>query len=130
MSAILLDTSAYSAFMRGHPEVKTAVQRSEAIRLNPVVLGELLSGFRIGKKEKRNRKELEGFLASPRVSILEIDAETSERYASIRNALHRAGTPVPTNDIWIAASAMQYGLKVVTTDRHYLKILQILVACF
>ncbi len=66
MSAILLDTSAYSAFMRGHPEVKTAVQRSEAIRLNPVVLGELLSGFRIGKKEKRNRKELEGFLASPR----------------------------------------------------------------
>jgi len=129
MSAILLDTSAYSAFMRGHPEVKLAVQRSEEICLTPVVLGELISGFAVGKKEKQNRKWLEDFLSSPRVSVLEMDAETSERYATILNALRKAGTPVPTNDIWIAASAMQYGLKVVASDRHYLRIPQILVEC-
>jgi len=130
MSGILLDTSAYSAFMRGHPELKLAVQRSEAIRVTPIVLGELISGFKMGKNEGRNRQLLEEFLSSPRVNILEVDKETSERYATILNALRGKGTPIPTNDIWIASSAMQYGLKVVTTDTHYLQISQVLVECF
>jgi len=130
MSGILLDTSAYSAFMRGHPELKLVVQRSEEIRVTPIVLGELISGFKMGKDEGRNRELLEEFLSSPRVNIVEIDEETSERYALILNALHGKGTPIPTNDIWIASSAMQYGLKVVTTDTHYLQISQVLVECF
>ena len=130
MSGILLDTSAYSAFMRGHPELKLAVQRSEEIRVTPIVLGELISGFKMGKDEGRNRKLLEEFLSSPRVNIVEIDEETSERYAIILNALRGKGTPIPINDIWIASSAMQYGLKVVTTDTHYLQISQVLVECF
>ena len=130
MSGILLDTSAYSAFMRGHPELKLAVQRSEEIRVTPIVLGELISGFKMGKDEGRNRKLLEEFLSSPRVNSVEIDDETSERYAIILNALRGKGPPIPTNDIWIASSAMQYGLKVVTTDTHYLQISQVLVECF
>ena len=130
MSGILLDTSAYSAFMRGHPELKLAVQRSEEIRVTPIVLGELISGFKMGKDEGRNRELLEEFLSSPRVNIVEIDEETSERYAIILNALRGKGTPIPINDIWIASSAMQYGLKVVTTDTHYLQISQVLVECF
>jgi tRNA(fMet)-specific endonuclease VapC len=130
MSGVLLDTSAYSAFMRGHPELKLAVQRSEEIRVTPIVLGELISGFKTGKNEARNRQLLEAFLSSPRVNIIDIDEETSERYAIILNALRVKGTPIPTNDIWIASSAMQYGLKVVTTDTHYLQIPQILVDCF
>ena len=73
MSGILLDTSAYSAFMRGHPELKLAVQRSEEIRVTPIVLGELISGFKMGKDEGRNRKLLEEFLSSPRVNSVEID---------------------------------------------------------
>ena len=130
MSGILLDTSAYSAFMRGHSELKLAVQRSEEIRVTPIVLGELISGFKMGRSEGRNRQLLEEFLSSPRVNIVEIDEETSERYAIILNALRGKGTPIPTNDIWIASSAMQYGLKVVTTDTHYLQISQVLVECF
>lgn len=130
MSGILLDTSAYSAFMRGHPDLKLAVQRSEEIAVTPIVLGELVSGFKMGKHERRNRKLLEAFLASPRVNIIEIDEETSERYAIILGDLRGKGTPIPTNDIWIASSAMQYGLKVVTTDTHYLQISQVLVECF
>jgi len=129
MSGILLDTSAYSAFMRGHPELKRAVQRTEEISVTPIVLGELISGFKMGKNEARNRQLLEEFLSSPRVNILEIDEETSERYAIILNALRVKGTPIPTNDIWIASSAMQYGLKVVTADTHYLQISQVLVDC-
>jgi tRNA(fMet)-specific endonuclease VapC len=130
MSGILLDTSAYSAFMRGHPELKLAVQRTEEISVTPIVLGELISGFKMGKNEGRNRQLLEEFLSSPRVNIIDIDEETSERYAIILNALRDKGTPIPTNDIWIASSAMQYGLKVVTTDTHYLQIPQVLVDCF
>jgi predicted nucleic acid-binding protein len=129
MSGILLDTSAYSAFMRGHPAIKLFIQRSEEIRVTPVVLGELISGFKMGKDERRNRKLLEEFLSSPRVDIVEIDEETSERYAIILNALREKGTPIPTNDIWIASSAMQYGLRVLTTDTHYLQISQVLVEC-
>ena len=123
---IMIDTSAYSAFLRAHPGIKVSLQQADEISLTPVVLGELLAGFMMGKNEKRNRSILQDFLSSPRVNILEIDEETSERYAAIRNQLRAQGTPLPTNDLWIAASAMQYGLKVLTTDKHYLDVPHIL----
>ena len=128
MSRILLDTSAYSAFMRGDPAVKEAIQTAEAIVLNPVVLGELRVGFLRGRTRQKNEERLKQFLASSRVSIVPVDEDTAERYAAILNGLWTAGTPIPTNDIWIAASAMQYGLTVVTTDARFLKIPQILVS--
>jgi predicted nucleic acid-binding protein len=80
----------------------------------------------IGKNEKRNRAILRDFLSSARVTLVEIDEETSERYAVIVQSLRVRGTPIPTNDLWIAASAMQHGLRVLTTDKHYLKVPQIL----
>ena len=125
-SKVMMDTSAYAAFLRGNPEVKGAVQRADEIFLKPVVLGELLAGFRRGKNEKRNRAILRDFLSSPRVAAVEIDEETSERYAVIVNSLRTKGTPIPTNDLWIAASAMQHGLRVLTIDKHYLEVAQIL----
>ena len=127
MSRILLDTSGYSAFMRGDTEMKNMLQTVDAIYLNPVVLGELGVGFLRGRARQKNEERLKQFMASSRVSVVPIEEETAERYAVILNSLWTAGTPVPTNDIWIAASAMQYGLTVVTTDAHYLKIPQILV---
>lgn len=123
---IILDTSAYSAFLKGNKEIKLAVQEADEIFLNPVILGELLSGFVRGRAEKRNRAILKEFLDSPRVMVIDIDGETSERYAVILNYLRAKGTPIPTNDLWIAASTMQYGLKIVTTDSHYLKLPQII----
>lgn len=128
MSRILLDTSAYSAFMRGDIAVKEAIQTAEAIFLNPVVLGELRVGFLRGRARQKNEERLKQFLASSRVSIVPVDEDTAERYAVILNGLWTAGTPIPTNDMWIAASAMQYGLTVVTTDAHFIKIPQILVS--
>ena len=126
---IVLDTSAYSAFLRGNEAVARALQEADEITLTPVILGELAAGFLLGKHEKRNRTVLREFLASPRVKIREIDEETSERYAVIFTYLREQGTPIPTNDIWIAASAMQHGLKLITTDAHYRKVPQVIVDC-
>ena len=123
---LMLDTSAYSDFLKGNPSIKLALQQADEIFLNPVILGELFAGFSLGKDEKKNRAILEDFLSSPRVNILLIDQETSERYAVITKYLRVKGAPIPTNDLWIAASAMQFGLKVLTTDRHFLKVPQII----
>jgi len=127
---VMMDTSAYTAFLRGSPEVKEAVQQADAIVFNPVVLGELIAGFLMGRNERKNRAILKDFLSSPRVIVAEIDEETSERYAVIVQSLRMKGTPIPTNDLWIAASAMQHGLKVLTTDKHYLEVPQIITEYF
>lgn len=123
---MMLDTSAYAAFLKGHHEIKLTLQQADEIFLNPVVLGELIAGFLMGRNEKRNRAILRDFLSSARVRIVEIDEETSERYAAIVDHLHTKGSPIPTNDLWIAASTMQHGLKVLTTDKHYLEVPQII----
>lgn len=127
---VMMDTSAYAAFLRGSPEVKEAVQQADEIVFSPVVLGELIAGFLMGRNERKNRAILKDFLSSPRVIVAEIDEETSERYAVIVQSLRTKGIPIPTNDLWIAASAMQHGLKVLTTDKHYLKVPQIITEYF
>ena len=127
---VMMDTSAYTAFLRGSPEVKEAVQQADEIVFNPVVLGELIAGFLMGRNERKNRAILKDFLSSPRVIVAEIDEETSERYAVIVQSLRMKGTPIPTNDLWISASAMQHGLRVLTTDKHYLKVPQIITEYF
>ena len=126
MTRVLVDTSAYSAFFRGHSGVKALFQKVDEIVLSPIVLGELRAGFIAGAHRRKNERELDLFLRSSRVSIASIDEETSGCYAAIVHGLRAAGTPIPTNDIWIAASAMQHGLRVITTDRHFAKIPQIL----
>ncbi|MBI2998271.1 MAG: type II toxin-antitoxin system VapC family toxin [Deltaproteobacteria bacterium] len=127
MTRLLLDTSGYSAFMRGHSEVQGALREADEICFSPVILGELLAGFFRGRRRKKNESELKTFLESPRVKIFDVNSETAERYAVILNSLWKAGTPIPTNDIWIAATAMQHGLHLLTTDAHYQKVSQIIV---
>ena len=122
----MLDTSVYTAFLRGHPEIKIILQQADEIFLSPVVLGELMAGFLMGKNEKKNRTILRDFLSSPRITVVKIDEETSERCALITNHLRIKGTLIPRNDLWIAASAMQHGLKVLTTDKDYLEVPQII----
>ena len=124
---LLLDTSAYTAFKRGHPAVVELLRAAVFVALNAVVLGELLSGFAAGSREEQNRRELRDFLSSPRVGIVPMGAETAERFAAIHQALRRAGTPIPTHDLWIAASAMEHGLRVLTTDGHFRAVPMLLV---
>jgi tRNA(fMet)-specific endonuclease VapC len=126
---VILDTSAYSAFLRANEAVVRSVREADEISLTPVVLGELYAGFMMGKHVKKNQAILHEFLASSRVNVRDIDEETAERYAVIFMYLREQGTPIPTNDIWIAASAMQHGLKLITTDKHFLKVPQVIVGC-
>lgn len=126
---VMLDTSAYSAFLRGNEDVAHALREADEISVNPVVLGELYAGFAKGGREKKNREILGDFLSSPRVQVAAIDEETAERYAAILGFLWHQGTPLPTNDLWIAATAMQYGLKLITTDTHFRNVPQIIVEC-
>jgi predicted nucleic acid-binding protein len=127
MSRVLLDTSGYSAFLRGDASIKRTLQEADEIVVNPVILGELKAGFLRGTSRRRNEDELARFLGSPRVTIAPMDEGTADRYAAILDGLRRAGTPIPTNDLWVAATAMQHGLRVVTTDAHFLRVPQILV---
>jgi tRNA(fMet)-specific endonuclease VapC len=127
VSRLLLDTSGYSAFMRRHREVGEAIRRADGIVVTPVVLGELRAGFRRGARRGENERELSEFLGSPRVRLATIDADTADRYAEIVSFLQRAGTPLPTNDAWIAASAMQHGLSILTTDPHFERIPHVLI---
>lgn len=124
---ILLDTSAYSWFMRGNQVIKEALQSADSIAVTPIVLGELQAGFQHGRHSEKNRNMLKQFLVSPRVHVVAMDEETAERYAVILNALWTIGRPIPTNDLWIAASAMQYGLTILTTDAHFKQVAQVLV---
>ena len=122
MRAILLDTNAYTAFMLGAAEVVDVVAHADRLYLNSIVLGELLGGFAAGTREPTNRAELARFLDSPRVEVLPITADTADSYALIYDGLRRKGHPIPTNDLWIAASAMEHGAALLTRDAHFLHI--------
>lgn len=124
---LCLDTSAYSAFKRGDETVLRILRRAAEIVLPAVALGELRAGFRAGTRERRNLEELEAFLDSPRVGTASIDEETAIRYADIVSYLRSEGSPIPTNDIWIAASAMQWGLRILTRDAHFARLPQVSV---
>jgi tRNA(fMet)-specific endonuclease VapC len=128
-SRLMLDTSAYSALARGSAIIRDRLALADEVCLCPVVIGELLAGFRRGHREAENRRILADFLDLPEVAVVSLDEETSERYAVIADHLRRAGTPIPTNDLWIAASAMQHGLKILTTDRYFLHVSQVLTEC-
>ena len=119
MNKILIDTNIYSSALRGDPEVVEVLRKALHIGISVISIGELLSGFKSGNKERENRRELGVFLDSPRVSLYSVDEYTAEYYCSILNQLKNSGTPIPANDIWIAAAAFQHGLPLYTLDKHF-----------
>jgi predicted nucleic acid-binding protein len=125
LSAYCLDTSAYSNFRRGNEEVAALLDRAELVGVSTIAMGELRTGFALGSRRRRNEAELDAFLDNPVVEVLTVDAETSRHYAEIVAELRRAGTPVPTNDIWIAATAARNGTSVLTCDEHFERITRV-----
>lgn len=119
MNKILIDTNIYSNALRGNSDIVAILKQVSQIRITAISIGELLSGFKGGFKEVENRRELGQFLDSPRVSIISVGEDTAEYYSAILNDLKKKGTPIPTNDIWIAAAAFQYGLQLYTLDKHF-----------
>ena len=119
MNRYCLDTSAYSQFQRGQEEAVRLVDEAAWVGLPSVVLGELWTGFLQGEQRNRNESELAAFLANDVVEEITVDHSVSRHYAEILVALRGRGTPLPTNDIWVAACAAQTGATVLTFDGHF-----------
>ena len=119
IKSIIIDTNAYAEFKKGNPKAVEIVRKANNIIFNPIVIGELIAGFILGSKEKENRKELEQLLDSKKIICVNIDDNTSEQFAQIFKELKQKGKPIPTNDMWIAATAKQYNLGVFSNDKHF-----------
>ncbi len=119
VSRLCLDTSAYSHLKRGDPSAVEVIRRATWIGMPTIVIGELRTGFLLGRHGDRNEEELAEFLAEPVVAVLNVDEPATRHYAEIVVALRRRGTPIPTNDIWIASLAAREGATVLTYDGHF-----------
>ena len=86
------------------------------------MLGELLAGFAVGTREAKNRSELAQFLNSPRVGVYPVTADTADSYALVYAGLRRKGQPIPSNDLWIAASTLEHGAALLSLDAHFAKV--------
>jgi len=114
---MILDTNALSAFVDGDPGVGDVLRRETRAAIPAIVLGE----FRYGIAESRHRAAYETWLDThlPQFEILFVTDETAVAYAGLRVALRRLGRPVPANDAWIAALALQHRLPLLSRDQHF-----------
>jgi tRNA(fMet)-specific endonuclease VapC len=116
---ILVDTNRYRDFCEGDKDALDVIQRARIVYLPFVVLAELRAGFLCGTLARQNEKSLTLFLNSPRVRVLLVDEDTTHHFARIFAQLRLQGTPIPVNDIWIAALAVQHDLVLFSRDRHF-----------
>jgi tRNA(fMet)-specific endonuclease VapC len=119
---VVIDTNIYSEFMRGHESVRTELLEFDAILIPMTVLGELLYGFTNGIREEANRVQLDRFLVRKDVRLLPVSRTVAEYYARLMSTLRKSGTPLPTNDVWIAATACAEKVPLISRDRHFTKI--------
>ena len=125
---VALDTNRLTDLLRGDGELAEQLGTCEEVAIPLFVLGELGAGFLGGTQQRRNEILLRRLLAKPTVKVLLPARETAEYYARLFVQLKRAGTPVPDNDLWIAALALQHDLVLITRDRHFRRITQLLLA--
>ena len=119
---LVLDTSAYSHLRAGHVQVLDHVAGAALVVMPVTVLGELEAGFELGRRAQENRRTLAEFLDEPFTSVMEVTAATVRHYARIFAGLRRAGTPIPINDVWIAAATMECNGHLLTFDGDYRRI--------
>lgn len=116
---VCLDTNAYSRLMKGHAPLTELLESADEVLIPATVLGELHAGFEMGSRRDENRRQLDEFLALPGVETIAVTPDIAERYGLLVSHLARQGTPIPTNDIWIAASTLESGARLVTYDPHF-----------
>ena len=116
---ILVDSNRYQDFCQGEPQAVNVIRRATEIMMPFIVLGELRAGFACGTRSYKNEQTLTRFLNSPRVKQLFADEDTTHQYARLFKQLRKQGTPIPTNDLWIAALALQHDLLLFTRDNHF-----------
>ena len=116
---LALDTNRYTDLCRGEASVVAAVESADEVWLPFIVVGELRAGFAVGSQGTRNEAVLRRFLLKPGVGVLYADDQTTHHYASIYRQLRKQGTPIPTNDMWIAALVLQHSLALLARDAHF-----------
>ena len=122
---VALDTNRLTDLLRGDARLAETLGACDEVWIPLVVLGEIKAGFHGGTERHRNEALLQRFLAKATVSVLLPGRETAEHYARIFVQLKRAGTPVPDNDLWIAALALEHDLTLITRDRYFARIPQL-----
>ena len=116
---LALDTNRYVDLCKGAEATVKLVSTAEAVFLPFVVLAELRAGFVLGKRTAENERVLRRFLQKPGVALLFADEQTTHHYAAAYRQLRLQGTPIPTNDLWIAALVLQHNLRLHDRDRHF-----------
>ena len=116
---LVLDTSAYSRFRAGDSRVHDLLSSAEVVLMPATVLGELHGAFEFGSRAKENRVTLAEFLAEPFVKVVATTADVARQYGRVYAALRKAGQPIPANDMWIAAAAIDQGACLLTFDRDF-----------
>jgi tRNA(fMet)-specific endonuclease VapC len=116
---LMLDTNAYTALLAGDRRIAELLASCEAVLVSPVMIGELYDGFLGGSRQTENRLMLERFREKPRTLLVPITDNSSEWFAEIKRMLRLKGKPIPMNDVWIAASCMEYGARLVSFDKHF-----------
>ena len=122
---LALDTNRYTDFVRGETSVVEVIRAASKVVIPFIVVAELRAGFRIGTRAKENESVLTSILQRPTISVLYADGDTTHHYAAIHSQLRRQGTPVPINDLWIAAIAIQHELVLFSRDTHFSHIPQL-----
>ena len=116
---LALDTNRYVDLCKGVEETARLVSTAEAVFLPFVVVAELRAGFGLGKRAAENERVLRRFLLKDGVAVLYPDDQTSHQFAAAFRQLRQQGTPIPTNDLWIAALVLQHSLTLHARDRHF-----------
>ena len=116
---ILLDTNAYTFFAQSNRELVERVEAADEVLMSTIVLGELFQGFRFGTRFGSNSDTLARFLSAESVTVIDVSATTADWYSRIATALRAKGRPIPTNDMWIVAHAMETGAELISADHHF-----------
>jgi len=116
---VVLDTSAYAHFRRGHSRLLDVLALAEIIFIPVITLGELEAGFELGNRQKENRTALREFLQEPSVVRASISDSVTRLYGQVFAQLRRAGTPIPVNDVWIAATTLERTAHLLTFDADF-----------
>ena len=116
---LALDTNRYTDLCRGDASAINTVEHADEVWLPVIVLGELRAGFAVGSQGPRNEAVLRRFLLKSGVRALYPDEQTTHHYAAVYRQLRKQGTPIPTNDMWIAALILQHSLVLFARDAHF-----------
>lgn len=119
MKKVLLDTNVYSALLSGDESILTVIAQAQTVYMSIFVLGELHAGFKGGSREQQNVQTLASFLTKPTCEVFNGSEETAKIFGDLKNRLKRAGTPLPINDVWIAAHNIEAGSTLISYDKHF-----------